>query len=546
MNNGVTFVGNVEELTMIESILMGMGIDIDQDRVHVDWSAAKLIEHSISHHEAYLTSKGSLSVSTGAFTGRSPELRYIVDVADAEKNVNWNSSTNKPIDEATYKHVRKNVARYMSQRRHLFVVRGFAGADRKYARKVMVVCERAHQALFIKQMLVHPTEDELENFGRPDISVYAAPTYVCSRDRDGVEPATVILDMNHKKIVVAGTGYCGEIKKAIFTMMNYILPLEDGVLPMHCSANVDPKTGKTAILFGLSGTGKTTLSADPERLLIGDDEHGWSPRGIFNIEGGCYAKTIDLTREREPDIFDAIRFGSVSENVKLDRKTREPIYSDSSITENGRAAYPLAHIERVVDAGVGQSPSVVLFLTADAYGVLPPISRLSREEAMFHFLTGYTAKVAGTEVGIVEPQPTFSALFGEPFMPLDHMVYAYLLGEKITRHNTRVYLVNTGWTGGPYGIGHRIALSHTRALVRAAMDGSIDEAGYRHDEIFGVDVPRECMGVPSQLLDPRQTWDDKDAYDKQAKHLAQLFQENFEKRYPGVSLEDLARPRDDK
>lgn len=259
--------------------------------------------------------------------------------------------------------------------------------------------------------------------------------------------------------------------------MNYLLPIEDGVLPMHCSANVDPKTGKTAILFGLSGTGKTTLSADPERLLIGDDEHGWSPRGIFNIEGGCYAKTIDLTREREPDIYDAIRFGSLSENVKLDRKTRAPIYSDSSITENGRAAYPIEHIERVVESGVGQSPSVVLFLTADAYGVLPPISRLSREEAMFHFLTGYTAKVAGTEVGIVEPQPTFSALFGEPFMPLDHMVYAYLLGEKITRHNTRVYLVNTGWTGGPYGIGHRIALSHTRALVRAAMDGSIDDAG---------------------------------------------------------------------
>ncbi len=528
---------------MIESILMGMGIDIDQDRVHVDWSAAKLIEHSISHHEAYLTSTGSLSVSTGAFTGRSPENRYIVDIDEADKNVNWNSSSNRPIDEATYKRVRKNVARYMSQRRHLFVIRGFAGADRKYARKVMVVCERAHQALFIKQMLVRPTEDELETFGRPDITVYAAPTYVCSRDRDGVEPAAVILDMNHKKIVVSGTGYCGEIKKAIFTMMNYLLPLEDGVLPMHCSANVDPKTGKTAVLFGLSGTGKTTLSADPERLLIGDDEHGWSPTGVFNIEGGCYAKTIDLTHEREPDIFDAIRFGSVSENVKLDRKTREPVYSDSSITENGRAAYPLEHITRVVKAGVGEPPSVVLFLTADAYGVLPPISKLSREQAMFHFLTGYTAKVAGTEVGIVEPQPTFSALFGEPFMPLDHMVYAYLLGEKISRNNTRVYLVNTGWTAGPYGVGHRIALSHTRTLVRAAMDGSIDAAGYRRDEVFGVDVPLQCPGVPAELLEPRKTWDDPAAYDKQAEKLAGLFKDNFEKRYPGVSLADLARPR---
>lgn len=528
---------------MIESLLMNMGIDIDQDRVHVDWSPAKLIEHAVSHHEGYLTSMGSLSVSTGAFTGRSPEYRYIVDAGAADKNINWASKTNKPIDEATYKVVRKNVARYLSQRRHLFVIRGYAGADRKYARKVMVVCEKAHQALFIKQMLVRPTEDEFETFGRPDITVYAAPTYTCSRDRDGVEPAAVMLDMNNKTIIVAGTGYCGEIKKSIFTMMNYLLPIEDGVLPMHCSANVDPKTGKTAILFGLSGTGKTTLSADPERLLIGDDEHGWSPRGIFNIEGGCYAKTIDLTREREPDIYDAIRFGSITENVKLNRKTREPIYSDSSITENGRAAYPIEHIQRVVEAGVGQSPSVVLFLTADAYGVLPPISKLSREEAMYHFLTGYTAKVAGTEIGIVEPQPTFSALFGEPFMPLDHMVYAYLLGEKISRHNTRVYLVNTGWTGGPYGIGHRIALSHTRALVRAAMDGSIDDGGYRHDDIFNVEVPRACFGVPSQLLDPRQTWDDPDKYDESAKKLASMFSDNFKKRYPGVSLEDLAHAR---
>ena len=265
---------------MIETILLENGINCDFDRVHVDWSPAKLIEHSVSHHEAYLTSTGSLSVSTGAFTGRSPENRYIVDAGEADEQVNWNSKTNKPIDEATYKRVRKNVVRYMSQRRHLFVIRGYAGADRQYARKVMVVCERAHQALFIQNMLVRPSKDELEVFGRPDIMVLAAPTYVCSRDRDGVEPAAVMLDMNGKQIIVAGTGYCGEIKKAVFTMMNYLLPIEDGVLPMHCSANVDPDTGKTCILFGLSGTGKTTLSADPARLLIGDDEHGWSPRGV--------------------------------------------------------------------------------------------------------------------------------------------------------------------------------------------------------------------------------------------------------------------------
>lgn len=528
---------------MIETILLENGINCDFDRVHVDWSSAKLIEHSISHHEAYLTSTGSLSVSTGAFTGRSPENRYIVDAGEADEQVNWSSKSNRPIDEATYKRVRKNVARYMSQRRHLFVIRGYAGADRQYARKVMVVCERAHQALFIQNMLVRPSRDELEVFGRPDIMVLAAPSYVCSRDRDGVEPAAVILDMNDKSIVVAGTGYCGEIKKAVFTMMNYILPIEDGVLPMHCSANVDPETGKTCILFGLSGTGKTTLSADPNRLLIGDDEHGWSPRGVFNIEGGCYAKTIDLTREREPDIFDAIRFGSVSENVMLDRKTRAAIYSDSSITENGRAAYPLSHIERVVESGTGEVPSVVLFLTADAYGVLPPISRLNREQAMFHFLTGYTAKVAGTELGVKEPQPTFSALFGEPFMPLDHMVYAYLLGEKITQNDTRVYLVNTGWTGGPYGVGHRIALYHTRALVKAAQDGSIDVAGYKHNDVFDVDVPNDCPGVPRELLDPRETWEDKAAYDTASAELAQKFRENFEKRYPGVDLASMTQQR---
>ena len=528
---------------MIETILLESGIDCDIDRVHVDWSPAKLIEHSISHHEAYLTSTGSLSVSTGAFTGRSPENRYIVDAGEADANVNWDSPTNKPIDEKTYKRVRKNVTRYMSQRRHLFVVRGFAGADRQYARKVMVVCERAHQALFISQMLVRPSADELEVFGRPDIMVFAAPTYVCSRDRDGVEPAAVILDMEGKKIVVAGTGYCGEIKKAIFTMMNYLLPIEDGVLPMHCSANMDPRTGKTAILFGLSGTSKTTLSADPDLLLIGDDEHGWSPRGVFNIEGGCYAKTIDLTREREPDIYDAIRFGSLSENVKLDRKSRAPIYSDSSITENGRAAYPLSHIKRVVESGTGETPSVVLFLTADAYGVLPPISKLDRAQAMFQFLTGYTAKVAGTELGIKEPQPTFSALFGEPFMPLDHMVYAYLLGEKITQNNTRVYLVNTGWTGGPYGVGHRIALYHTRALVKAAMNGELDVAGYRHDDVFNVDVPLDCPGVPAKILNPRDTWEDGEAYDKAAAELVKKFKDNFDKRYPGADLNSMTRPR---
>lgn len=524
---------------MIETILKDAGIACAPERLHVDWCAARLVEYAVSHGEGVLTDTGSLMVETGKYTGRSPKNRYIVDAPSVHANVNWASPQNRPCDVATYDRLYANVAAHLSER-ELFIVRAFAGADRAYARKVMVVCERASQALFIGDLLVTPTAEELENFGRPDITVLAAPDYTTSPEADGVEgDAAVMLNFETRGIVVAGTGYSGEIKKGVFTTMSYLLPVEDGVLPMHCSANVDPVTGKTAVLFGLSGTGKTTLSADPGRKLIGDDEHGWSPSGIFNIEGGCYAKCIDLTREREPDIYDAIRFGSVTENLVLDPKTHAPNYEDGSITENTRAGYPLSHIDNAVEPSVGETPSVILFLTADAYGVLPPISRLDRTGAMFHFLTGYTSKVAGTEVGIVEPQPTFSALFGEPFMPLDHMVYAYLLGDKVARHNTRVYLVNTGWTGGPYGVGHRIALSHTRALVRAAMDGSLDYAGYRHDDVFDVDVPRECLGVPSELLEPRRTWDDPEAYDEAAAKLARMFQENFEKRYPDTSLDNL-------
>lgn len=524
---------------MIGTVLQDLGITADRERVHVDWCPARLVAHAVSAGEGVLTASGSLMVETGEYTGRAPQNRYIVDAPVAHENVNWDSPQNRPIDVETYERLYGNVAAHLSER-ELFVVRAYAGADRAYARKVVVVCERASQALFISQLLVRPTADELENFGRPDIVVLAAPDYTTTKEADGVDgDAAVMLNFDAKTIIVAGTGYSGEIKKGIFTTMSYLLPVEDGVLSMHCSANVDPATGKTAVLFGLSGTGKTTLSADPDRRLIGDDEHGWSPRGIFNIEGGCYAKCIDLTREREPEIYDAIKFGCVTENLVLDPSTHEPDYADGSITENTRAGYPLSHIASAVEPSVGETPSVILFLTADAYGVLPPISRLDRTEAMFHFLTGYTSKVAGTEVGIVEPQPTFSALFGEPFMPLDHMVYAYLLGEKIARHNTRVYLVNTGWTGGPYGTGHRIALSHTRALVRAAMDGSLDYAGYRHDDVFDVDVPRECLGVPSELLEPRKTWADPEAYDEAAAKLAKLFKENFEKRYPGTSLEDL-------
>ena len=525
---------------MMSDILRELGIAVDAERVHLDWCPAKLVAWALAHGEGVLTATGALAVNTGTYTGRAPPRRYIVDEGGAHQNVNWASPQNRPVDAQTYRALRTSMTRYLSGR-DLFVVRAFAGADRAYARRVLVVCERASQALFIRQLLVRPTKDELECFGRPDIVVLATPDYHPSEHSDGIDgDSAVILNFNERVVLVAGTGYSGEIKKGVFTTMSYLLPLEDGVLPMHCSSNVDPVTGKTAILFGLSGTGKTTLSADPGRRLIGDDEHGWSPSGIFNIEGGCYAKCLGLTREREPEIYDAVRFGAVAENLVLDPQTHEPDYAGARITQNTRVGYPISHIASALEPSVGQTPSVVLFLTADAYGVLPPISRLDRTQAMFHFLTGYTSKVAGTEVGVTEPEPTFSALFGEPFMPLDHMVYAYLLGEKIARNDTKVYLVNTGWTGGPFGVGHRIALSHTRALVRAAMDDSLDDAGWRHDDTFDVDVPRACLGVPPDLLDPRRTWEDKDAYDQAAKKLSELFAQNFEKRYPGVSPAELA------
>ena len=332
--------------------------------------------------------------------------------------------------------------------------------------------------------------------------------------------------------MVAGTGYSGEIKKAIFSYMNYLLPVEDDVLSMHCSANIDPQTGQTAVLFGLSGTGKTTLSADPNRLLIGDDEHGWSEHGIFNIEGGCYAKAIDLSPIAEPDIYQAIRFGAVCENVILDPESREPDYTDVSRTQNTRVAYPVEYIKSVKLDGRGGVPSVVLFLTCDAFGVLPPISRLSREAAMYHFMAGFTSKVAGTEEGVVEPQPTFSALFGEPFMPLAPSVYADMLGSRIDKTRARVYLVNTGWQGGAYGTGHRISLAVTRSLVAAALSGDLDNAGYEHDDRLNLNIPVECPGVSPMVLNPRNTWATGEAYDEAAEKLASMFENHMCKRYP--------------
>ncbi len=514
---------------------LGVAAESDAHTLYVDLPPAALVEHALARQEGELASNGALSIETGERTGRSPNDRFIVDTPDVHDKIAW-GNVNAPISQERYEAIRDAVAAYLSER-DLFVVRGMAGADRNHSRKFMVACERASQALFIKQMLVRPLPREMARYGEPDFCVLAAPGYHPDPERDGVNSdAAVLINFAERVIIVAGTGYSGEIKKSIFSVMNYLLPIEDDVLPMHCSASMDPVTHETAVFFGLSGTGKTTLSANPTRLLIGDDEHGWSDMGIFNIEGGCYAKCEGLDSFHEPEIFNAVRFGSLCENVVLD-DGRTPDYHDTSLTRNTRAAYPVEHIPNAWSKGMGTVPSVVLFLTCDAFGVLPPISRLSEQAAMYHFVTGFTAKVAGTEVGIVEPTPTFSSLFGEPFMPLDPMVYAKMLGERISDGRTRVYLVNTGWIGGGYGVGRRIELAYTRALVARALDGTIEDAEFVHDEVFNVDIPTTCHGVPDGILVPRQYWQSAARYDEAAHNLAAMFEENFEKKYSHLPQE---------
>ena len=422
------------------------------------------------------------------------------------------------------------------QDREIYIFDGFAGADPQCTKKFRIINELASENLFIRNLLIRPSKEELENFGDADFTIIAAPGFKCIPEIDGTHSEAFIgIDYEAKTVLIAGSQYAGEIKKSVFSVMNYLMPFED-VLPMHCSANMDPQTGDTAVFFGLSGTGKTTLSADPARLLIGDDEHGWSDRGIFNFEGGCYAKCIDLAEEKEPDIYHAIKFGSGVENVILD-DDHHPDYTDNSITDNTRVGYPIDYISNAAVPSVGGIPSVIIFLTADSFGVLPPISRLSKEAAMYHFVTGFTSKVAGTERGITEPVPTFSTLFGQPFMPLAPDVYARMLGDKIEKYNTRVYLINTGWTGGSYGTGSRMKLKYTRAMVTAALNGEIEDADFRHDSIFNVDIPQSCAGVPSEVMNPRDTWADKDAYDETARRLAGMFQKNFSDNYPDMDPE---------
>lgn len=485
-------------------------------------SIAELVEHAVRDGDT-LAANGALVAYTGKYTGRTPKDKHTVREAGSEGHVWWEN--NAEMSPEVFARLRQKAADYIRGRR-LYVVDTYGGADPEHRIKARFIVERPYHALFIKQLLIRPDAAELASYA-PDWTVVDLGHLKCDPERDGTKgDAVIALNFAEKTVLIMGTQYAGEMKKSVFTILNYLLPLK-GVLSMHCSANVGP-AGDTALFFGLSGTGKTTLSADPGRNLIGDDEHGWDEKGIFNFEGGCYAKCIKLSAEGEPQIWNAIRFGSVLENVVL-RDGRVPDYDDGSITENTRCAYPVDYIEGAVIPSVGGHPSNICFLTCDAFGVLPPISRLTAEQAMYHFLNGYTAKVAGTEAGVTDPTTTFSTCFGAPFLPLRPKVYADLLGEKIAKHNARVWLVNTGWTGGPYGIGSRMKLGYTRAMIRAAMSGALDSVGYTSDPVFGLSVPNSCPDVPSEILLPRNTWEDKEAYDAKAKQLFEMFEENFKK-----------------
>lgn len=489
--------------------------------VHYNLSPAQLVEAAIRRGEGQLTATGALHVTTGKYTGRSPNDKFVVDSPAVHDKIAWNA--NKPFSTDKFAQLYNRMMAYM-QNREVFVFDGFAGADPKNRISVQFVNEFAWQNLFVHQLFIRPDSVPLNTV--PDYKVICLPGFKADPAIDSTaSEAFIVLNFEQRLVLIGGTHYAGEMKKSIFTVMNYILPERD-ILSMHCSANVGSK-GDSALFFGLSGTGKTTLSADPDRQLIGDDEHGWSDEGIFNVEGGCYAKCIGLKHETEPQIWEAIRFGAVLENVVIDPATRMPDFADDSITENTRVAYPVDYIPNALIPGVAGHPKTIVFLTADAFGVLPPIAKLNAEQAMYHFLSGYTSKLAGTERGITEPQATFSSCFGAPFLPLSALRYAKLLGEKLKRHETNVFLINTGWSGGPYGVGSRMKLSYTRAMVTAAIEGHLDQVSYQLDPIFNVYVPESCPGVPSEILVPRNTWEDKEAYDCKAQELARLFVKNF-------------------
>lgn len=489
-------------------------------QIHWNLDVDTLIRHCVEKDGCKQLENGAVVAYSGEYTGRTPKDKHTIADEQSENRIWWEN--NNRMSPEVFEGIFAKMQNYAAGK-ELYVIDTFGGADPAHRICTRFIVERPYHALFIKQLLIRPSADELQHF-KPDWTVVDFGKLSFDPSTDGTKgDAVIALNMAEKTVLIGGTQYAGEMKKSVFTIMNYLLPLE-GVMSMHCSANVG-KNGDTALFFGLSGTGKTTLSADPERMLIGDDEHGWTEDGVFNVEGGCYAKCIGLTEEKEPEIFRAIKKGAILENVVLDDHG-QPVFESSEITENTRVAYPIEHIDKIMVPSVGGHPKNIVFLTCDAMGVLPPISRLSREQAMFFFLNGYTAKVAGTEKGLDAPKSVFSACFGAPFLPLHPKVYADLLGQKIDKHGSKVWLINTGWTGGAYGVGNRMKLSHTRAMIHAAFDGQLDGVEFVEDEVFGLHIPTECPNVPSEVLNPKNTWSDKDAYVATAKELKSMFEKN--------------------
>ena len=497
---------------------------INTGKIHYQLSSAQLTEQTIIRGEGQLSDSGAVTVATGKYTGRSPKDRFLVDLPSIHDKIDW-GPVNQPISPEKFENLRLRMMAYL-QGRELFIFDGFAGAEERYRLSLRVVNEFAWQNLFVHQLFIRPSSEELEQRDEGNLfTVVCAPGFQADPQLDGVRSeAFIVLHLERKLILIGGTHYAGEMKKSIFGVLNYLLP-EENVLPMHCSANIG-EDGDVALFFGLSGTGKTTLSADPLRRLVGDDEHGWWDGGVFNFEGGCYAKCVNLREESEPQIWAAIRSGAVLENVILSEGDRVANYEDISLTENTRAAYPLHFIPGAVIPSVAPQPKTIFFLCADAFGVMPPIAKLNTEQAMYYFLAGYTAILAGTVRGQTEPQATFSACFGSPFIPRSAMFYAKMLGERLDKGGVNVYLLNTGWVGGIYGVGKRISIAHTRALVTAAITGELDKVPYKTEQAFGLDVPASCPGVPDSIFDPRSSWSDPAAYDKQAAQLVAMFEEN--------------------
>jgi phosphoenolpyruvate carboxykinase (ATP) len=503
---------------------------------HWNLSPEELVQKTLELGQGELNDTGALCVSTGKFTGRSPKDKFTVKDEVTEKSVDW-GDVNIPISPEVFDKLYDKVCAYLGGK-EVWVRDAYACADPKYRLNIRVVNETPWANLFCNDLFLRPTAQEIESLD-PDWLILQAPGFLADPAVDGTRQGNfTIVNFTRKVILIGGSAYTGEMKKGIFGVLNFVLPHEHKVLSMHCSAN-EGKDGDVALFFGLSGTGKTTLSADPNRALIGDDEHGWADGSVFNFEGGCYAKVIDLSAEKEPQIYAAIKPNALLENIKFVEGSKTVDYADGSITENTRAAYPIHHIPNAKEPSYGGDPKNIFFLTCDAFGILPPISKLTKAQAMYHFISGYTAKVAGTEVGVTEPQTTFSACFGRVFLPLHPTKYAELLGKKLEEHpEVNVWLINTGWSGGAYGIGSRMSLKHTRSMITAAMNGELNNVSYEAHPIFGVLVPQTCPNVPAEILNPRDTWADKEAYDKKANELAQLFVKNFDK-YAAQANEEI-------